>query len=992
MQKRNKLPAWIRLAGMAALLAAALLVGGWAQAALAQGKTGSGPGKPTPTPTAPDAAANPDAVYTARAVNGLPDERVWTIAFDGEGRPWVGTYSGGLSVYDKDGWRTYTEEDGLADNDVHAIYFAFDGPVLIGTAHGLSEYDVYDPVTPWRTVTYADGLASSGIEDIAIGRGHVWVTHLAEGVSRFDGVSWTKFTTADGLADNWVHAVTRDAEGRMWFATNGGVSMFDNEVWTTYTAADGLVDNTVFAVASAPDGHMWFGTSAGISEFDGEQWITHLAGQPISEIAISLTGTVWAVGGDAVHRYDGEHWQEVLPAYFGGQDLRTIAVSPMGEVWVGSFGDGITVLTLTSRSLVAGTIWAGTQNGVMALNADEQRRFTTHNGLAGGDVRDILIDQQGRKWFATDRGASMYDGAAWTAYYPSFSSISSNYVYRAAVDPQGRVWFAYEDRGLGLSVKDGDQWRQYTTDDGLTDEHVYSIAFGADGKTFVGTADGVFQLNGTRWAHHGAQYGAPQGKVEALAVAPTGELWAGLTGGVAVYDGRTWTTFGPDEGLTVGSVRAIAFDGEDTVWIGAAPSSPGQKDGGLFVYDGVDWTTVDVNRSQTAYSGSAAQPLGDWINDLAVDTDGRLWVGALRYALSKPVSVVGGVSAYTGDVSGSTAGDVGWTNYTTDNGLISDYVTALAVDTAGRIWVGTRHGLSMFDGKRWRSYTRADGLPNLSVTDVATDPAGGVWVTTWGGGAAYVDGTNAWSYITTVGMADRVVNALAEDAAGGIWFATAGGVSHFDGELWASYTALDGLADNDSRAVVIDGEGNVWVGGGGGKYEGRGLSRFDGEQWTTYPLNGDTTYANVSALAVDPQGRPWAVGWNPQQFTAASALFRFDGEEWVMAAERGPLSDDQVYAAVFDANGALWLGTDGSYGSAPLLLWDGEAWSAYPEVGAGAVFAIALESRANIHGWLGTDLGLARLDMEPGMLYVTYDPALRKTPVQAVALEEAVAP
>lgn len=59
------------------------------------------------------------------------------------------------------------------------------------------------------------------------------------------------------------------------------------------------------------------------------------------------------------------------------------------------------------------------------------------------------------------------------------------------------------------------------------------------------------------------------------------------------------------------------------------------------------------------------------------------------------------------------------------------------------------------------------------------------------------------------------------------------------------------------------------------------------------------------------------------QFSSASALFRFDGERWVQAAGPGLLSDDQVYAYTIGPDGRHWFGTDGSYDSPTLLMWDG---------------------------------------------------------------------
>lgn len=972
------------VARLARLLLSGLLLSGLflgpllgAPAALAQGQAGAGPGKPL----------SPLLSYAATPVTGLPSRLIWSVAFDEQGRPWVGSNDGGAVLEDGE-WQMLSPADGLPSDSVTAWLFEAGG-VWVGTERGLSL--LVDGAVA-RTYSWDDGMASSGVQDLALdAKGNLWAAHLAEGVSRFDGEQWQKFTTDDGLADNWVYSIALAASGDLWFGTGAGASRFDGETWQTFSTAEGLAGDWVADVAVAPNGNLWFATDGGVSQFDGANWTTHLAGRPARSLAISADGEVWAAGSGFVSVWDGETWRDVQPQYFAGQLLQALALAANGEVWVGSLEDGVTILTPqpagdeTNGQGGEAALWLGTGEGVMLLAGAEQQRFDTSDGLAAADVRAILIDSQGRKWFATSGGASQYDGAAWTSYYPSAQSISSNYVHTVAVDPQGRTWFAYGDRGLGVSVKDGDEWRQYTAADGLVDERVYSLAFGVDGRTYAGTGTSIFRLNEKRWVKLGAQYGAPAGKIETLAVAPTGELWAGFPGGVARYDGRDWITFGPGEGLEVGDVHAIAFDGEGAVWIGAAPSPQAAGNGGLFVYDGGEWTAFAMNRTPTVYSGPAADPLGDWVSGLAFDEAGSLWVGTLAHPLARPGFVHGGVSVYHGDV----LGDVGWTVYTPDNGLPSEYVTALAVDANGDVWAGTQDGLSLFDGEGWTTYTTADGLPANTITALAPDATGGLWIATAGSGATLYNG-ETWEHLTTVGLADRDVRALAEDAEGSIWFATAGGVSRFDGEAWTAYTVFDGLASNDNSALAVDGSGAVWAGGAADPATGALLSRFDGEGWRTYTLGDSGLYSRVDALAVDGEGNAWAAAHYPNQFSSASALFVFDGEGWrQQAAGPGPLGDDQVHALAIDSEGAAWLGTDGSYGSAPLLVWDGTAWSSYPEVRAGAVFAITLASSGQ--GWLGTDIGLARLDMEPGELYVTYHPALRNIPVQAVALEPAPA-
>ena len=963
----------------------------------AQAKPGAGHGR---------AIARHDP-YLAIPVTGLPDKMVWTIAFDPDDRPWVGTNRGGAVQQDDGAWRWLSRADGLAGEAVKAYLFPPGGSMWVGTNRAIDVFAAPDSGQRTAEYTWDDGLAASSAEDLAVdANGDIWAAHLAEGVSRFDGKQWRKYTIDEGLADNWVNSIAADPGGKVWFGTLGGASLYDGDTWTTYTSEDGLAGDWVSDVAIAPNGHVWFATDGGVSEYDGENWTTHLAGRHARSVAVAPGGVVWAAGSGFVGYFDGNAWHAVQETYFVDQLVISLALRTNGEVWVGSLEDGATILKAaqsgSTQAPFDGTLWLGTPAGVTMLQGSEQRRFDVTDGLAGSDVRAILIDREGRKWFGTDGGASMYDGFAWTSYYPSYSSISSNYVHALAIDPQGRTWFTYGDRGLGASVKDGDTWFQYTTDDGLASENVYSVAFGPRGQTWLGTAHGVGQLNGTRWVDLSKAAGGPEGKITALAVSPAGYLWAGYDGGVAKYDGKQWTAYGAADGLPAARVSALVVDPSGRVWAGAAPDRATSRAGGLYVFEHGSWREVAVNCTRSGASGPAPQPLGDWISALALDAAGQLWVGARSYPLAKPGFVVGGVSVRSADTLDGAEGQgagTAWTAYTLGDGLVSDYVTSVAVDAAGKYWVGTQYGLSMFDGETWTTHTMANGLPDKYITGLAADAAGGLWVATWGGGAAYFDG-DTFTTTTTLGLADRAINSIAEDGDGNIWFATEGGVSRFDGEsTWDVYTTLDGLADNASSAVAVDGQGTVWVGSGQDKYEGAALSSFDGERWLTYALRSNTDYNNVVTIAVSADGTPWAVAYNPAQFSSTSALFGFDGETWHAAGEPGPLVDDRVYAFAIEAGptvgtksgSRMWFGTDGSYGSPPLLAHAGEEWSAFPlDGGAGGegdtVRALALSGPGA--GWIGTNTSLLHFVLDQGS--ITFEPVaqVQNTAVQAIAVEQ----
>ena len=75
--------------------------------------------------------------------NGLNYPQVNTILEDGDSI-WIGTYGGGLNIYypAKNITEYLTEKEGLANNDIYAIYKTPDNRLWISTNNGISVYDL----------------------------------------------------------------------------------------------------------------------------------------------------------------------------------------------------------------------------------------------------------------------------------------------------------------------------------------------------------------------------------------------------------------------------------------------------------------------------------------------------------------------------------------------------------------------------------------------------------------------------------------------------------------------------------------------------------------------------------------------------------------------------------------------------------------------------------------------------------------------------------
>ena len=115
-----------------------------------------------------------------------------------------------------------------------------------------------------------------------------------------------------------------------------------------------------------------------------------------------------------------------------------------------------------------------------------------------------------------------------------------------------------------------------------------------------------------------------------------------------------------------------------------------------------------------------------------------------------------------------------WTQFTTKDGLGSDDVYALLVDSHSRVWAGTLHGVSVYDGKTWKTYGPLEGVGGFRVFALASCPTtGDVWIATEGGLTRYLAKTDRWQqYSRLDGLPSDAVQCLAFSKTGDLYVGT----------------------------------------------------------------------------------------------------------------------------------------------------------------------------------------------------------------------------
>jgi len=167
-----------------------------------------------------------------------------------DGTLWGRYYMQGLWQFDGQKWNHISD---ITLEDITALAVASDGVVWAATApptkvyrvdHGLllkldiPWIDQNEPritaigVTLNNTAWFGFSYTAPSLLD-KCGMRNRFVEEL--GVYRYNGDSWLHFTKEDGLVDNKICTIVVDKDGNVWFgAFDDGVSRFDGQTWTTY--------------------------------------------------------------------------------------------------------------------------------------------------------------------------------------------------------------------------------------------------------------------------------------------------------------------------------------------------------------------------------------------------------------------------------------------------------------------------------------------------------------------------------------------------------------------------------------------------------------------------------------------------------------------------------------------------------------------------------------------------------------------------------------
>ncbi len=569
----------------------------------------------------------------------IPDDRMTSLAIDGNNRVWIGTWSG-LATFDRPKGRfrtlpgTSTTDARAQGRRIFCLLPDTRNHLWIGMFEdGLECLDTRTNTTIPYSTSGASGKRLSGmtVRALALDADTVlWIGTQEGGVNRLDLATGTITIDRSGpipaLSADRVLSLFRDRERTMWVGVDGGGVNHYDPLRTRFRhiryepgRPASLANPVVRALCEDRDGKLWIGSAGGgLDCYDPDgRTMTHSvaspgrAGRLSSNTVMALLedsdGMIWiGTSGTGIDRMDKrrvfqnfrlprEQGESVGPDY-----VMAFMESRDGVLWVGTIGGGLFELDRTTLR---------SQRYSLTTGAGEYQ-------IASNFIYALMEDRLGRIWIGTwGAGVSVLDRARKTFVHYRHAdtvgaSLSNNTIHAFHEDTQGTVWIATAGGGLDAFNRRDETFAHLTEADGLPNNVIYAVLDDANGDLWLSTNKGVCCFNPAMRTFR--NYGMADGLQSfefnqgAYCTGRKGMMYFGGINGVNMFDPMTLPIDTLPPPIRISQCRifdspAPQPDADGVIRLPASDNSV------AFEYTALDYTSPELNSYRSMLEGVDAR-------------------------------------------------------------------------------------------------------------------------------------------------------------------------------------------------------------------------------------------------------------------------------------------------------------------------------------------------------------------------------------------------
>ena len=581
------------------------------------------------------------------------------------------------------------------------------------------------------------------------------------------------YNTQDGICHPFVYTINQDSRGYIWAGTGEGLCRFDGFDFSAPAVNDSLIGRVAVISYKDADGNLMFGFNNGIlARWDGTS--LQIASQGI-ELNSSITGIIQVesrdyllatlnnglilLNQDLTQGKKVEGIQEMMMTALCSEGKKLLVGSPDGlniyemetadkpavlvanveelafhkvqdiqpgrnkmTYWIATEDAGAFRLNLTDKSyslfqvgkqfnLDRVNIQSAFEDSEMNLwlsslhsglyklsNPLQEGRFAAmdhldkNNGLPGNSIKKVFEDLEGNIWIATyGEGLALMLSQAFSFYTYAMPGIENN--ISAVLSFRGAVWLG--GNGTLVRTEPGEKTSPviYNRRNGLPGDKITALA-GQQDNLFIGTeSNGLYSLNTQTGTIRKIPYSDNSlGNIVQSLTVTDNAVYLATRDGVYVLNNKTGSVskFSTLNGLPHNDIKDILVTGNGRLLFAT-------RTNGIY----------EITSGGDVLLAYPAGKIEQEFNVIAQDASGNIWA-----------------STYGDGIYYFTADTV--LNFTTADGLKSNYCYSIVPGDEENIWIGHRLGISRINTRHFTAqvYDVARGVTgdcNLNATDKNDD-------------------------------------------------------------------------------------------------------------------------------------------------------------------------------------------------------------------------------------------------------------------------------
>ncbi|MGV8827793.1 MAG: two-component regulator propeller domain-containing protein [Breznakibacter sp.] len=599
--------------------------------------------------------------------------------------------------------------NGLSQNEVTSIVKDKYGFMWFGTRGGLNRFDGYLFRHFKPMADSENALTGPSIERLALDNcGNILIGSKTGGLCTYD-ISRELFKIPDfrNRLPKRIISCLEDRDKNLW------IGSWSSGLWHYDSVHDTLInvikETKVSTILQTSDGVVWCGTSEGLIKINKGvvSNVLSFEGSELTEMIIDKDKPVlWLVGWKThLVRFDyrnGTFSQfKVDGPSVGVRDSYSIAQDEQGDLFVGTWGQGLFRFDVNRHEFLK-----------ICIAPENSSRSKMDFDI----VLDIFQDAKGDFWIGTDGGGvvRLFKRSHFNIMnIRTLQEVLRCHVNAIFIDSRKRRWLGTKGDGLFVSADNGLFSKvEFLNNDplfGMDGIVVKKIIEDPSGNVWVSLDEGLFVVQGSgvdryKMKRAAVFFDSPdlQGieKVQDLFFDHS-DLWIGTQQkglflfrreGLVYREHKNYNSQNRQCFLPENRVTSVLKNKND-LWVATYQ--------GLFKLNALDSTLVPLDRflpdGQKVLSGIVLNTFVDSRNDIWFGTPcslNRLQKDGEKYS---------------------------FTDFTTADGLMDDYVNAVLEDSKGRIWISTNAGLSSLEPKNGEilNYDTSDGVGAVNFTESA---------------------------------------------------------------------------------------------------------------------------------------------------------------------------------------------------------------------------------------------------------------------------------